>query len=96
MAYIEPRSFRPDPLGPEERDLLRTAERQGRVSATLTEGGPGGGDGMARYAVLEALCAKGLLAYDGDDGLSDTLADDLELGFVLTEAGRTVVGEAEA
>lgn len=89
MPQIEPRSFIADQIGPEARALLRAARREGRVAASLTDDGPGGADGLARYAILETLCSKGLLAYDGDEGLSD----ELELGFVLTEAGQTYLAE---
>lgn len=87
--YSEPRSFNPHQLGPEERDLLRAARSDGRVSASLTDDGPTGDNGMARYALLETLCSKGFLAYDGDAGMSD----ELELDFVLTDAGQTFLAE---
>jgi hypothetical protein len=89
MAHEEPRSFLTDRLGPEERQLLRTAHDEGRVSASLIEDNPLRGHGLDRYARLEALCAKGLLAYDGDDGMDD----ELQLGFVITDAGRAFVVE---
>lgn len=85
MPYDEAKSFGPGLLGVEQQSLLRAAMSDGRVSAFLTDDGPYGQDGLARYAVLEGLCARGLLAYDGGDGSGD----DLELGFVLTEAGQS-------
>lgn len=90
MPNNEPRSFNPGQIGPEAKALLRAASDEGRVAASLTDDGPGGADGLARYAILETLCSKGLLAYDGDEGLSD----DLVLGFVLTEAGQTFLADA--
>ena len=64
--------------------LIRTAQALGSLAVHLLE--PQSADGLARYARLEALCTKGLLAYDGGDGFDD----NLELGFVLTEAGHAV------
>jgi hypothetical protein len=92
MANIEPRSFNSEQLGPEAQALLRAALSDGRVSASLTEEGPSGAGGLARYALLETLCSKGYLAYDGDAGFSD----ELELGFVLTAAGQAYVAERGA
>ncbi len=89
MSYSEPKSFNPHEFGPEERAMLRAAQSDGRVVASLTDDGPSAGNGLARYAILETLCSKGLLAYDGDEGTSD----ELELGFVLTDAGQTFLSE---
>ena len=89
MLYSEPKSFSLHEFGPAERAMLRAARNAGRVVASLTDDGPSASNGLARYAILETLCSKGLLAYDGDGGMSD----ELELGFVLTDAGQTFLSE---
>jgi hypothetical protein len=83
MPYQEARTFAAVSLDPEERNLLQAAREDGRVSAKLG----GEDDGLSRYGRLEALCSRGFLAYDGDDGLDD----ELEIGFVITDAGRAYI-----
>jgi hypothetical protein len=72
-------------ISEEERDVLRTARRDGFVAAQLYSRGDFDEDGFLFFGKLEVLCLKGLLRFVDREGESERRPGDVRMVFAPTE-----------